>query len=119
MQQAIADKWYQKGPTVVAFDDKLQYYYKTIDEVETLPLVKDQDCIRLHMGPLASSVKEHAKQWIGHLGKILRDSAKESLYKLRDQLDVSVKLFYEKYLNDTINYQQSKLHSLHCFILLL
>lgn len=86
-KQAIADKWYQKGPTVVAFDDKLQYYYKTIDEVETLPLVKDQDCIRLHMGPLASSVKEHAKQWIGHLGKILRDSAKESLYKLRDQLD--------------------------------
>jgi hypothetical protein len=41
------------------------------------------------MGPLASSVKENAKQWIGSLGKILRDSAKETLFKLRDELDVS------------------------------
>ncbi|XP_021370512.1 dynein heavy chain 10, axonemal-like isoform X1 [Mizuhopecten yessoensis] len=86
-KQTIADKWYQKGPSVVAFDDKLQYYYKTIDEVEGLPLVKDQECIRLHMGPLASSVKDHAKQWISHLGKILRDSSKEALYSLRDNLD--------------------------------
>lgn len=86
-KQAIADKWFQKGPTVVAFDDKLQYYYKTIDEVDIQPLVKDQECIRLHMGPLASSVKENAKQWIGCLGKILRDSAKETLFKLRDELD--------------------------------
>jgi hypothetical protein len=52
LQQAIADKWFQKGPTVVAFDDKLQYYYKTIDEVDIEPLVKDQECIRLHMGLL-------------------------------------------------------------------
>ena len=89
LQQGIADKWFQKGPTVVAFDDKLQYYYKTIDEVDTRPLIKDQECIRLHMGPLASSVKENAKQWISCLGKILRDSAKESLFKLRDDLDVS------------------------------
>lgn len=73
----------------MAFDDKLQYYYKTIDEVDIQPLVKDQECIRLHMGPLASSVKENSKQWIGCLGKILHDSAKESLFKLRDELDVS------------------------------
>jgi len=48
------------------------------------------------MGPLASSVKENAKQWIGCLGKILRDSAKESLFKLRDELDVS----YSRHLID-------------------
>lgn len=74
----------------MAFDDKLQYYFKAIDEVEALPLVKDQESIRLHMGPLASSVKEHAKQWVNHLGKILHDSAKENLFQLRDQLDVSL-----------------------------
>ncbi|KAL3856163.1 hypothetical protein ACJMK2_010948 [Sinanodonta woodiana] len=86
-KQALADRWFQKNPTVVSFDDKLQYYHKTIDEVENQPTVKDQECIRLHMGPLASSVKEHAKQWISCLGKLLRDSAKEGLYKLRDKLD--------------------------------
>ena len=75
----------------MAFDDKLQYYFKTIDEVEGLPMVKEQECIRLHMGPLAQSVKGHAKQWITHLGKILRDSAKEGLFQLRDLLDVRTK----------------------------
>lgn len=57
LQQALADRWFQKDPTVVSFDNKLQYYFKTIDEVETIPVVKDQECIRLYMGPLASSVK--------------------------------------------------------------
>ena len=56
-QQVLADRWFQKDPTVVSFDNKLQYYFKTIDEVEAIPVVKDQECIRLHMGPLATSVK--------------------------------------------------------------
>ncbi|XP_060580911.1 dynein axonemal heavy chain 10-like isoform X1 [Ruditapes philippinarum] len=86
-KQALADRWFQKDPTVVSFDNKLQYYFKTIDEVETIPVVKDQECIRLYMGPLASSVKEHAKQWIGCLGKLLRDSAKDNLFQLSDNLD--------------------------------
>ncbi|XP_052801261.1 dynein axonemal heavy chain 10-like isoform X3 [Mya arenaria] len=86
-KQALADRWFQKDPTVVSFDSKLQYYHKTIDEVETLPVVKDQECIRLFMGPLASSVKDHAKQWINCLGKLLRDSAKDNLYQLNSTLE--------------------------------
>ena len=34
-------------------------------------------------------VLEHAKQWIGCLGKLLRDSAKDNLFQLNDNLDVS------------------------------
>ncbi|KAL5017096.1 hypothetical protein ScPMuIL_006685 [Solemya velum] len=86
-KQAIAERWFLKNPSVVAFDDKLQYYQKSIEEMANLPMVKNQDCIRLHMGPLASSVREHANQWIGCLGKLLRDSAKENLFQLRDTLD--------------------------------
>ena len=78
---------------MVQFDDRFQYYYKTVDEVDSLPITKDQECIRLNMAPLATAVKDHAKQWIQCLGKLLRDSAKESLYDLRDMLDVS-DLFY-------------------------
>lgn len=51
---------------------------------------RDQDCIRLHMSSLASSVKEHAKEWIKTLGKLLQDSAKETLASLHKLLDVSV-----------------------------
>ncbi|CAH1801914.1 unnamed protein product [Owenia fusiformis] len=81
------EKWFAKDPSVVSFDDRFQYYFKTIDDVENLPLVKDQECIRLHMAPLASAVKEHAKQWIETYGTTLRDSAKTQLYSLRDEFD--------------------------------
>ena len=74
---------------MVWYDDRLQYYNKMMDEVENLPTTKDQDCIRLSMSQLASSVVSHAKQWESVLGKILRDSAKENLFGLRDMLDVS------------------------------
>ena len=35
-------------------------------------------------------ITEHAKQWIGCLGKLLRDSAKDNLFQLNDNLDVSI-----------------------------
>ena len=74
---------------MVWFDDRLQYYNKMIDEVESQPTTKDQECIRLSMSQLASSVVNHAKQWVSVLGKVLHDSAKENLFGLRDMLDVS------------------------------
>ena len=42
--------------------------------------------MRLHMGPLTSSVIEHARQWIQVLGKMLHESAKESLIALKKEL---------------------------------
>ncbi|XP_050408300.1 dynein axonemal heavy chain 10 [Patella vulgata] len=86
-KQVIADKWFAKGPSVVDFDDKLQYYNKTTDEVASQPIVKDQDFIRLHMGLLATDVKKNAKQWIECLGTILHNSAKESLNELWNMMD--------------------------------
>ena len=70
------------------FDDRLQYYNKTVDDISNLPPTKDQDCIRLHMGQLASSVSEHAKEWIKTLGRLLQSSAKDSLNTLHNLLDV-------------------------------
>ena len=34
-------------------------------------------------------ITDHAKQWIGCLGKLLRDSAKENLFQLSSSLEVS------------------------------
>ena len=88
VQAAAVEKWFQKGPSVVAFDDCLQYYYKTMEDVDNLALVKDQDCIRLHMVPLADAIKQHAKQWIKCYGNVLHDSAKTGLYALKSELEV-------------------------------
>jgi dynein heavy chain len=82
----------QKMPSVVAFDDRLQSFYKIMDEVGALPMTKVQDCIKLHMEPLAASVKDHAKQWIDCYGKLLVESARFSLFSLRDELDVSIEM---------------------------
>ncbi len=89
-QSSAVDKWFSKSPTVVSFDDRLQYYYKTMDEVENLPMTKDQECIRLHMAPLARSIKQHAKEWIKCYGNVLHESAKTGLMQLKQQLEVSV-----------------------------
>ena len=59
-----------------------------MDEVDHVPLVKDQECIRLHMAPLASSIKSHAKEWIKCYGNILHDSAKTGLNSLKHELEV-------------------------------
>lgn len=92
-QAAKAEKWLLRGPSVVAFDDRLQYYHKTIDDVATMPLVKDQECIRLYMEPLADAVRNHAKQWIDLFGKLLQDLAKSSLYALKDELEVRIQVW--------------------------
>lgn len=74
---------------MVKFDDKLQYYYKSIDEIQKMPLTQVQGCIELRVHPLASSIKEHALQWIVNLGKLLHDSAWENLLSLTDLIKVS------------------------------
>ena len=35
LQQAAVEKWFSKQPSVVSFDDRLQFYNKTIDELAT------------------------------------------------------------------------------------
>lgn len=70
------------------FDDKFQLYQKYAEEVDKMPEVKDQNCIRLQMGSLQHSVHQHVSQWVNIFGKLLHDSAKENLFSLRDELQV-------------------------------
>jgi len=59
-------------------------------EVESMPLVKDQDCIRLHMGPLADGIKRHAQQWIKLYGQKLHESASQNFTYLQELLAVNL-----------------------------
>lgn len=88
-QQALVEKWVQRDPSVVWFDNKLQYYRKIVEDVQSLATTRDQECIRLSTSQLASSVISNAQQWMEVLGKILQDSTRENLHRLRDMLDVS------------------------------
>ncbi|XP_074640231.1 dynein axonemal heavy chain 10-like [Tubulanus polymorphus] len=87
----LAEKWMLGNPSVVNFDDRFQFFYKIIDELDAKAMVKDQECIRLHMEPLARAVKEHAKQYIDCYGKLLVDSAKSTLYSLKEEIETKSK----------------------------
>ena len=56
--------------------------------------IKDQDCIRLHMGLLADTVRDHARKWVSSLGTLLNDTAKDYLFSLTNQLEVSQKTLF-------------------------
>uniref|UniRef100_A0A670KCY6 Dynein axonemal heavy chain 10 n=1 Tax=Podarcis muralis TaxID=64176 RepID=A0A670KCY6_PODMU len=84
----VMEKFAAKKPACVVFDDKLQFYLKVAQEVMQQPMVKDEQCIRLQLEPLASTVQETAKGWMASLGKLLNESAKEALYELQENIEV-------------------------------
>uniref|UniRef100_A0A4X2JQH8 Dynein axonemal heavy chain 10 n=1 Tax=Vombatus ursinus TaxID=29139 RepID=A0A4X2JQH8_VOMUR len=81
----VMEKFAAKKPPCVAYDDKLQFYSKIANEVTQQALIKDEQCIRLQLGPLAYTVRESAKSWIISLGKLLNDSAREKLFLLHEE----------------------------------
>ncbi|XP_054851851.1 dynein axonemal heavy chain 10 [Eublepharis macularius] len=83
----VMEKFAAKKPACVVFDDKLQFYIKIAREVMQQPLIKDEQCIRLLLGPLACTVQENAKGWVMSLGRLLNDSAKEALYSLQEEIE--------------------------------
>ncbi|XP_077995609.1 dynein axonemal heavy chain 10-like isoform X2 [Glandiceps talaboti] len=83
----MLDKFAQKKPSCVSYDEKLQFYSNLAIEVGNQAMIKDQECIRLHLSPLAKTVQDHAKKWVESLGQLLNDSAKEELYGLKGELE--------------------------------
>jgi len=89
LQTGVVDKWYSKGPpSCLDFDERFQYYTRMILEVDSMPLVRDQDCIRLHTGPLADGIRKHARQWIKLYGQKLHESALQNFTYLQELLAV-------------------------------
>ncbi|XP_021567645.1 dynein heavy chain 10, axonemal [Carlito syrichta] len=83
----VMEKFAAKKPPCVSYDEKLQFYSKIASEVLRNPLIKDEHCIRLQLGPLANTVQENAKSWVISLGKLLNESAKEELYSLHEEIE--------------------------------
>uniref|UniRef100_A0A452SER6 Dynein axonemal heavy chain 10 n=1 Tax=Ursus americanus TaxID=9643 RepID=A0A452SER6_URSAM len=83
----VLEKFAAKRPPCVAYDEKLQFYSKIAQDVLHHPLIKDEHCIRLQLGPLANTVQENAKSWVTSLGKLLNESAKEELHTLCEEME--------------------------------
>ncbi|NXI62875.1 DYH10 protein, partial [Anseranas semipalmata] len=82
------EKFAAKKPACVTFDEKLQFYMKITQEVTQQPLIKDEQFIRLQLGPLVYTVKKNARDWMISLGKLLNESAREELFSLQEEIGV-------------------------------
>ncbi|NXS52178.1 DYH10 protein, partial [Brachypteracias leptosomus] len=85
MERLAAEK-----PSCVTFDEKLQFYRKVAQEVTQQPLIKDEQCLRLQLAPLAYTLQENARAWKMSLGKLLNESAREELFSLQEEIQVGV-----------------------------
>uniref|UniRef100_A0A8D0HBM0 Dynein axonemal heavy chain 10 n=1 Tax=Sphenodon punctatus TaxID=8508 RepID=A0A8D0HBM0_SPHPU len=83
----VMEKFAAKNPACVSFDEKLQFYTKVAQEVMQQPMIKDEQCIRLQLGPLAYTVQENARSWVSSLGKLLNESARQALYSLQEDIE--------------------------------
>uniref|UniRef100_A0A8D1JU08 AAA+ ATPase domain-containing protein n=1 Tax=Sus scrofa TaxID=9823 RepID=A0A8D1JU08_PIG len=83
----VMEKFAAKKPPCVAYDEKLQFYSRITSEVMHHPLIKDEHCVRLQLGPLAHTVQEHAKSWVFSLGRLLNESAREELHNLHEEME--------------------------------
>lgn len=91
---AVCEKFASKNPNIVAYDEKILFYYKTIEEIQALAKYKDIDFIKLSMRSVCESIANHAKEWMKCLGQQLNESARKSLLDLKAKLDVSIFLDY-------------------------
>jgi dynein heavy chain len=85
---AICEKFFLKNPSVTAFDERILYYSKMIEEVNLSEKIRNIDFIRVSMRSLIESLANHSKEWMKCLGKLLNDSAKQNLFDLKSLLEV-------------------------------
>ncbi|NXL90824.1 DYH10 protein, partial [Alectura lathami] len=75
-------------PSCVAIDEKLQFYMRIAQEVSQQPLIKDEQFIRLNLGPLVHAAENNAKDWMISLGKLFNESARKELFSLQEEIVV-------------------------------
>lgn len=86
---AVCEKFASKNPSTVGFDEKMAFYYKTIDEIIGLQKEKNIDFVRLSMNSLCEGMINHCKEWLKCLGQQLNESARRRLNEIKQKLNVS------------------------------
>ncbi|NWQ79383.1 DYH10 protein, partial [Columbina picui] len=89
-KDAVMEKLAAEKPACVTFDEELQFYIKVAQEVTQQPLIKDEQCVRLQLAPLACTLQENARGWVTALGKLLNQSAREELFRLQEEIQVGI-----------------------------
>ena len=81
----VSEKFANKGPSCIDYDNKLQFYTKLVKDVSMINNEEKQQAFALDLLPLQSTVKRHAQEWIEQMQMQLNISAKEMMYKLGER----------------------------------
>ena len=80
------EKFAQKKPSVINYDDKLIFYSKLAKDVDGQASVKDIDFIRVVTTPLQAAIHSEATGWIYSIGCHLNAFSKEGLDYLSEKI---------------------------------
>ena len=89
-QDVMLEKFAQRQPSCVAYDEKMHFYSQVVAEVDSQSALKEVEFARLDMEPLAASLRENARQWVAALGKRLNEATRTKLTQLKTELEVHV-----------------------------
>ncbi|KAI8916282.1 dynein heavy chain and region D6 of dynein motor-domain-containing protein [Gorgonomyces haynaldii] len=79
------EKFAQKKPSPINYDEKLSFYTKMAREVEAMSQTKDVGFVRVISTSLQHSIQEEAMGWVQSIGKHLNAVAKENLESLQSR----------------------------------
>ena len=101
IQDIQLEKFANRRPTCIDFDDQMQKYSAVQKEIARQPLKREVEFVMLRLDPLSRSLQDSARQWILSLGKLLNGSAKDHMTKLKEEMNVCKYM----YLIQTNNYR--------------
>lgn len=73
----------------MAYDEKMHFYSCVVEDMKSNTMDREVEFAVLHMSPLARALQDNAQSWVTSLGKLLNESAKESLVALNLRLSVN------------------------------
>lgn len=87
----------------------MHVYASVAVEVASHPSTKEVEFALLDMDPLSRALQENARCWVTSLGKLLNDSARESLTQLATKIEVCVCVWGggDTYMGHSISIQQN------------
>ena len=107
-QDVLLEKFAQRRPSCEAYDEKMHFYSQVVVEVDAQPATKEVEFARLNMEPLATSLRENARQWVSALGRRLNDTARDKLTQLRTELQVHINASALKLSRDRESTRESR-----------
>ncbi|KAH8417458.1 hypothetical protein KR222_000260 [Zaprionus bogoriensis] len=85
-KDTICQKFVESQVTLVEIDEKFTFYSTIVTNLEQMRKHHTVRCVRINLGPLLESIKQHAKEWCTALGEELLRHVNENMRIMRNEI---------------------------------